>query len=290
MMPAVGVHDNGLPTVEAAGDMRVLAALPGRPSYQNVPVWESGQPLLPRSQWQECSLRNFEIPVLNQGQSSSCVGHAAADAFGRAWLASGQPYRPFSPWFVYGLISGNRDQGAIVGDAMTELAANGVACTGALADGDLPAQLWMLSQLQQQPAVLKKAMRFKVQEARHLTGASIFDQIGSALMLGYSLVSGIVVGRNFSSLDSEGVVPPLAQALGGHALHHCGLKWSAKRSAWVIETMNSWGPQWGLSGYCYLAEDAWSSNLMAPDAFAILADAEDTGDQSNAVWPVAKVA
>lgn len=272
-------EDSGHPMIHEGGAWRVLAALPGRMAYAGIQSWDASKPLVPREQWPEFSFKAFTSPVLDQGETSSCVGHASAAAFRRAWCISGQEDHAFNPFWIYGLINGGRDQGAIVGDAVDAMTKYGVAYDGPVADGDLPHQLYFPQQLQAMPATLAKAKRFRVVECWHLRGPRIFDQIGSALALGYVCVSGILVGQNFGQLDAEGVAPLPDTVLGGHALHHLGLK-QTRAGAWVIETQNSWSQEWGLSGYCYLQQGAWSGGMS--DAFAILADSVDPQDT---LWP-----
>lgn len=284
-MPAVDIHPvNGLPMIEAGGGWRVLAALPGKSLY-GCPAWWGARPVLPRSQWRSTSLRaKYPLPILDQGQTSSCVGHASAKAGRRAWLASGQQDHPFNPFWIYGLINGGRDAGASVGDAVDAMTRWGMACDGQLTDGDLPHHLYYPQQLQQLQQVAQKAQRFRILESWHLRGPGIFDQIGSALTLGYVVVSGIYVGRNFGQLDSDRVAPLPDQVLGGHALEHNGLVWLPRRNAWGIDTDNSWSAQWGANGTCVLVEGHWQSGLA--DAFAILATATDPQDASQE-FPVA---
>jgi hypothetical protein len=117
------------------------------------------------------------------------------------------------------------------------------------------------------------------------------QDILTALSLGFGVVSGIWVGNNLGRLDSDGVAPLPDRVVGGHALAHIGLKWSARRNRWLILTQNSWGETWGMrdatgqGGFCYLTEDHWAN--MRIDAWAIggvFNDPDDPGDDI----PVAK--
>lgn len=277
-------EDNGLPLVYEGGAYRVLAALPGRAAYAAAPAWADSKPVLPRNQWRPVSLRGYPIPILDQAQSSACVGHATASAFRRAWLRSGQPDRPFNPYWAYGLINHDQDAGAIVGDAVDAIARFGFACDGEPANGDLPHRLFMQTQVMGMAVVLAKAARFRVLECWHLRGPGVFDQMATALQEGYACVSGLTVGRNFGQLDAEGVAPLPDVVLGGHALEHCGLAWSARRGAWLLDTDNSWSLDWGDQGTCRLEEGHWGRGTA--DAFALKAVRIDPED----AWPEARAA
>ena len=198
-------EDSGLPMIDQGGTLRVLAALPGRTSYASAPPWAGARPILPRDQWQETSLRGLRVPVADQGRTSSCVGQAAAAAFRRSWQLSGQTDRDFSPYWIYGLINRGKDAGAVLGDAVEAMQKHGVAVAGDPKEADLPTRLWYPQQLASLPSVRAKAKRFRVLESWHLQGGSVFDMIGSALTLGFAVVSGILIGQDFGTLDAEGV-------------------------------------------------------------------------------------
>jgi hypothetical protein len=281
--------ENGLPLHWDGQQHRVLAALPGRAAYAALAPWHESarEPILPRSLWRECSLRSYTSPVLDQGSTSSCVGHATAAAFRRAWSLSGQQDYPFSPYYCYGLVDHDQDAGAIVGDAVDAISRWGVAYDGPLSDGDLPHAYIKQTQLMGLAAVLAKASRFRPQISWHLQpGASVFDQVSSAIQAFCPTVFGVMIYRNFSQLAPDGGVPaPAGNLLGGHALHGCGLRYNRRLSKWEIETQNSWSEKWGLGGICYLGEEYFTGQV---DAFAIGAVAEDPAGVQG--WPDARAA
>src|SRR5207237_652902 len=172
--------DNGLPLHYAGGDYRVLAALPGRMAYMSLAPWHASYPIIPRSAWHDHSLRPWTSPILDQGQSSACVGHATAAAFRRSWSMSGQTDEAFNPYWAYALVNHDQDAGAIVGDAVDAVTRWGMAYDGPITDGDLPHQLYMQSQVLGMASVLAKASRFKPQVAWHIQASgSVFDQLAS---------------------------------------------------------------------------------------------------------------
>jgi hypothetical protein len=281
--------DNGLPLHWDGQAYRTLAALPGRVAYPNLAPWHASQPLLPRSQWRECSLRLWSSPVLDQGSTSSCVGHATAAAFRRAWAMSGQADEAFNPYFAYALVNHDQDAGAIVGDAVDAVTRWGMAYDGPIADGDLPHQLYMQSQVMSLASVLAKANRFRPQVAWHLQASvNVFDQLASAIQAGAPAVFGITIGTNFSQLADDGTVPPRVGVLGGHALHGLGLRFNTRLNSWQIQTQNSWSTSWGpCGGFCWLGEEAFTSSGMV-DAFALGAVALDPVQAND--WPTAEAA
>lgn len=225
----------------------------------------------------------FNGPVFNltvEGDNSyvaegigvhNCVGQASRTAFSYAWDISGQPHHDFHPRFVYTLINGGRDEGAIISDALVALKTYGIAL-----NSDGPTEALFRRHFSKQ--AFETAKRFKVLEGYKLRS---FEEICSAISNGLAVVSGIMVGRNFGNLDSEGTCPVPDYPLGGHALCHIGLKRS-HTGAWLLETQNSWGTRWGNGGFCYLRKEHYSPQWGMPmDAYAIQADADDPQDDSN---------
>lgn len=67
-----GIHpESGLPTVEAAGEPRVLACLPPRPGPCRLPPF--GRPLIPRGDWREWGLGAWCPEVYDQDGQGSCL-------------------------------------------------------------------------------------------------------------------------------------------------------------------------------------------------------------------------
>ena len=93
-----------------------------------------------------------------------------------------------------------------------------------------------------------------------------FDDICSAIALGFTVPLGIMVDASFPNLDGEGVSPLPASKGGGHAILGVGLKRS-DRFGWLVKIQNSWGRTFGLNGYCYLRREHFRK--INPDAFAI---------------------
>ncbi len=248
------------------GRLRKLACLPPRPGLCKLPKFTASNPLIPRSSWRDVDLSPLGVPVLNQGEHGSCVGHGSTSAFWFAWLIAGGTVPPsgFSPTSLYALINGGRDGGAIVSDAMTALMEQGI-CTMA----EVPESVIYESRI---PSSAKATRaRFKLADAYNCDS---FDAIGSALQFGFPVSFGITLSGDFMNLDSEGVAGHGWGILGGHCMCACGTT-RLKDGSWAIRVRNSWGTGWGRNGNCLLIEDHFGEDT---DAFAIRADLPDPQD------------
>jgi hypothetical protein len=261
-MPRVEIHPhNGLPMLEdTSGVMRVLARLP---PHARSPFAAIGQrvALKAPNQWEEIELASWQSPHLtDQGQSSSCVGHATMTTFEVAWTQAGQPPppAPFSGCYVYGWVNGGQDGGAVISDAAAAVKMHGV-CT----EQEVPEGLLFLAQFPQQAHQVAQHFRPLL-----VMRCTTFDEICGAIAAGFPVVSGIIVGRNFSDLDSRGLAPLPDVPLGGHALPLFELK-SHPQYGWTPGGQNSWG-RWGVNGTgrFYLRRQHFTNPT---DAFAIVA-------------------
>lgn len=230
----------GLPAIEEAGDLRVLGCLPPSPLFSCC-LFEDSYEVLPESDWNEVDLSWLPAPVLDQGRTSSCVGHAACTAYTRESQFYGEPAREFSPYWIYGLINGGRDQGALIEDALTALKTYGVALKS-----EVPPGAMFPSQFPKE--TYEKAAGRKLLDG-HLCRS--FQDVATALTLNFPVLVGITVGKNFGQVDSEGVCPLPDVPLGGHALALHSLKRSP-RHGWIMGFQNSWGRKFGHDGQAYL--------------------------------------
>jgi hypothetical protein len=243
-MPLPFSPDHGnLPYIEHDGQRRILARLPPARSRSRfmAPRWASAMPVIPQSQWTEQSLEYLQPPILDQDGHGSCVGHGAATGFMIAHLIQSQALVKFASCFIYGLINGGRDNGAVVRDAMDVLMGTG-CCT----EDDVPEGMIYSRQF---PASAKaNAAQWK---ALKCLSCPTVAEIGSALELNWPVVIGIQVGNNFGHLDNEGVSPLPGGGGGGHCMCLLGKAKSAKYG-WKFRDQNSWGASWGDAGRTYL--------------------------------------
>lgn len=254
-----------LPSIKFDGEYRVLGCLP---SDDNHDFPSFGSQVFSQAQF---DLREIDLApiynnrILNQGSTSACVGHGCASGMEMAWKQLGNPAQDFSPFFIYGLINNGRDAGAMISSGLMALKQAG-ACPAAI----MPAGVMFKNQF---PAeTMTAAMRFRLSMAFK---CGSFDEICQAINLGFATPLGIMVGDNFSMVDSNGVCPLRTSGGGGHCILGVGLK-KHPTYGWLIKIQNSWGQRFGVNGYGYLRREHF--NQMAPDAFAIQAAFDDPQD------------
>ncbi len=235
---------DGLPAIDEAGDLRVLGCLPPIAGF-SCPDFSTNFGALPESQWIETDLSWLHVPIKDQKRTSSCVGQATSTAFARACQLGGDSPEDLSPYWIYGLINGGRDQGAAVEDGLTAIKQYGVCRTS-----DIPAGAMYRQQFP--PQAFDEAKKRKLLDGYLLRS---FEEVCTALTLKFPVVVGIMVGNNFGKLDSEKVCPLPDQPLGGHALAIYGLKRSPKYG-WILLLENSWSESWGDQGRAALRKEA----------------------------------
>lgn len=243
-------------------DERFLGALPpriqnGKVLY-NAPRLESAVELIPRSKWVEFKNTLKSIPILDQNGHGSCVGHASASAVMKCRAKQGMTFQLLSPCFVYALGNGGRDAGMVISDAADILRQYGICLESEFPEGNI-----YKSQIPDQAYETAKS-RFL---ALDIYQCNSFDEIGTALQLGWDVVYGITVGSQFDNLDRDGV-PGFGGARGGHALADAESMIIGSKGNWLIPTRNSWTRKWGLDGFCNLSEDHFSRSGYI-DAYAI---------------------
>jgi len=256
-----------LPYVMSGGHRRYLACLPPKPDFGGLPKLRQAAPIVPRQQWQPINRRTLfpaQSWVLDQDGIGSCVGNGAAGALRRARYLAGQADYVLSPGCVYAQINGGRDQGAVISDALTALQRTGTCRYESV--GEEPYFLGQLPDGWQQ-----EAARFRIAQAYH---CETFDDIASALQLGFVVVYGIMVGQRFEQFDRVGVAGHAAGP-GNHCMMADGMTQLAD-GRWGLDNVNSWRPSWGPWGIgrCYLDEEHFAHGDQ-PDAFAIQAAVDD---------------
>lgn len=217
-------------------------------------------PTKPRSQWKEVSFAGYAVPILDQGQHGSCVWHAIASAFWKMWLKGGATPHDFSPTFGYALGNGNRDAGMSISGGADILKHYGNCLASEFPEGhiwkrDIPS------------AAYQTALRFRARKTFRVTS---FDEIGSAIQLGFMPVFDVYVGNGFNNLDADGVPPAWPGVSGNHAQTADGLKYLNGR--WRLDAINSWGTAFGMNGRLRYGEAHLDHEI---DAFVIQAVEED---------------
>lgn len=225
---------------------------------------------LDQTQWKESDSEWYNLPIWNQLQTGSCVAQSCGMGVQFCRAQEGKPFIDLSPWYLYGLINNGVDKGAMISDALNALMQYGI-CPQA----DLSPGVMYKNQFPQK--AFDDAVNYKLQQAYH---CDTFEEICSAITLGFMCPLGIYVDQNFANLNSDGIAPiPRAMNGGGHALLGIGLK--KYNGSWIIKVRNSWGNKFGLNGCCYLTKSHFQ--IMATDAFAIQSILDNSTDNNPPV-------
>jgi hypothetical protein len=262
---------NGLPMVYEGGDYRVLAALPS-PKFSAIPNFEAEVPLVPEAQWRDTDLKAFAASLRrNQQRSSACTGYSATTAARYVWKLSEGVDIMFAPQFIYSLICGGVDRGASIHDAMLALQKYGVCLEPTVPE--LPQGCYQVNQLPPQAYEEAKHYRFDVYRA------ASYEELGTALHLGFLGVTGVAVGNNFGNLDVEGCCPLPDQIIGGHALPLIGLKHGTRTGRVLFPFENSWTNQWADNGFGALYKGHFNPQYGFPfDTFVVRLAQVDPND------------
>jgi hypothetical protein len=262
---------SGLPMIYEGGDYRVLGALPST-RFSAIQDLQAALPLVPVSQWQDNVLRDFAAARRrNQQRSSSCTGYSTTTAARYTWKISEGADILFSPQFIYSLICGGVDKGASIHDAMLALQRYGVCLEQTVPE--LPQGCYQVSQLPQQAYEEAKHYRFDVYRA------SSYEELGTALHLGFLGITGVAVGNNLGQLDAEGCCPLPDRVIGGHALPLIGLKHGTRTGRVLFPFENSWTNHWGDDGFGALYQGHFNPQYGFPfDTFVIRLASVDPAD------------
>jgi hypothetical protein len=205
--------------------------------------------VIPREQWKPISFaESAPVPILNQGQHGSCVGHGTCTAFWKAWCLSGGAAHQFSPCWIYGLINGGRDAGASITQALQAISENGVAFEEQVPEG-------MIYKSQFPPAAFETAKRFRAEGYV----AHTIDELASGLQVGFMPVYGVAVGGAFQSYRGEGFIQ-----VGWGPANHCVTADGMRQidGKWAFDGINSWGTQWGNQGRFTIALESIARDEM----------------------------
>jgi len=214
-------------------------------------------------------LRSGCPAVYDQGDLGSCTANAIAAAIDFERAKQGLPFEGPSRLFIY---YNERDMEGSVNDDSGACIRDGIKCVGKL--GAPPETLWPydITQFAVKPPDGVYVAAEKYQVLRYMRIAHFETQMKACLAEGYPIVFGFSVYSSFESpaVASTGDVPmpgPGEEQLGGHAVLCVGYDDATRR----FLVRNSWGPSWGISGYCRmpyeyltgrLASDFWTIRLV----------------------------
>jgi len=206
-------------------------------------------------------------PCYDQGQLGSCTANAIAGAIEFVQQSEGEQFVMPSRLFIYyneRALEGSveSDSGAQIRDGIKSVAKKGF-CTE---------NLW--------PYDIRK---FAVKPSERCYKAALKDRVTDYLRLdhdgpvplltclasGYPFVFGFSVYESFEGTGGAqaGIVPRPGTdaAIGGHAVMAVGYDDSQQR--FIVR--NSWGPAWGLQGYCLMPYAYLTDTNLADDFWTI---------------------
>lgn len=222
---------------------------------------KKGVSLIPAEKWVEIDYPRFHKPefVLDQRNTSGCVGFSAAAANMKIRALRGMTPERLSGAFVYSLINGGNDGGAMIDDSRIALTKYGVCLDS---ENPLPKIFWRQVGDEAKQSALRRQMTVAYR-------CDNINEVATALQLGLIVQAGVQVDGNFSSFDNNGI----SRARGryaNHSIHLYGMKQIDGK--WVYRMGNTWGATWGpfRDGSCYLRPEGI---VIEGDAF-VHADSE----------------
>lgn len=254
------------PSIVVDGEKRFLTCLPPAQAKFMSPrggeFRDAVSAPIPQSQWREVSNR-AKFPasdwIYDQDGIGSCVGNGSTNALRKARFLAGMTDVRLAPGCTYAQINGGRDQGAVISDSLTALQQTGTISSKTLGSDEKP---FMLRQMPK--GWQTEAAQYRIEEAYH---CSSFEDMATAIQLGFVVVYGVQVGNNFNNFDSDGC-PGYSRGPGNHCMHADGLK-KLPSGQWGLDNANSWGA-WGpqKDGRCYLTAKFFAPPDQ-PDAYAV---------------------
>lgn len=223
-------------------------------------------------------------PVRDQGIQGCCTGFASSGAMTYQMMRQGiNPSNGVirSPAYTYALTRKNEgtfpgDVGASVSDTVETLMQEG-SCP----ETDMPYDQ-NVCDVMPTPQAYVDGLQETLLQAYTINNNDL-SLIDLALSNGFTVVIGISVYESFESSQDvpnpTGIIPmPATDAngnitetlLGGHCIEIVGKEpdpSNNQKRMYIIK--NSWGPDWGDKGYCYLSEDYLSNPILASDMHVI---------------------
>lgn len=199
-----------------------------------------------------------EFPIKNQNTINSCVAHSVALIKEiQEYYETGKKMQ-FSVGWIYGYRLSNqyKGEGMYPKEALTTLLNYG----NVLKD-DFPENFEykdiqnLISSRKTQ--CLSKAKEYKIKSYSRVTTSS---NVKSVIYNYHSPVMIVIdVYDSFYNTNSSGLVPSKSGSYcGSHAMVIVG--WTKINSSEYYIVQNSWGPEWGDCGYCYIP---FSSNIIS---------------------------
>ncbi len=190
-------------------------------------------------------------PVYDQGDLGSCTANAVAglmqfDEEKQHAISATMPSRLFI-YYQERVLEGtvNSDSGAQLRDGIKVVVKSGVC----------PETVWPydISQFAVQPSPQAYADATQEKALVYMRVSQRLSQVRGCLAAGFPFTFGFAVYESFESqaVADTGIVPlpaPGEALLGGHAV--CAAGYDDSQQCFIVR--NSWGSQWGDSGYGYM--------------------------------------
>ncbi len=194
---------------------------------------------------------NFPPPG-HQGTQGSCtawaVGYALAssqEGLKRGWSMNTNTHW-FSPAFVYNQLCADNVSGINISDAMTLIIEQGICPLTYFSYSDTD---WTT-----QPTAIQSAAA-SLYKPSSLATISGLDMIKYFLSNGNGVIIGINVYPDFDNINSTNQIYDTVSGTsrGAHAI--CLIGYDDSMGNGAFKFINSWGTEWGLNGYGWIAYD-----------------------------------
>jgi C1A family cysteine protease len=213
-------------------------------------------------------LRDISPPIYDQGQVGLCFAHAGCRAFDVDFRSQKNAFITPSRLFL-GIMT-RSDEGTLNQDAGATMRGT---CKAMVKYGISPESLFPYdtSKMYALPPQELMTVAEKYQALKYYSiPQGEVDTIKQAIASGHAVMFGAKIYRSFESpaVAESGIVPmPLKgeQSVGGHALTAVG--YDDEKQMFLIA--NSWGPNWGLGGYCWMPYDYFASKSLVFDLWVI---------------------
>lgn len=213
---------------------------------------------------QYVSLQAYAGLVEDQGNLSSCTGNALANAYEtRLKLTQPDMAAELSRLFVYYNERAlentvNEDEGATIRSGIKTLKANGI-CT----ETTWPYQEDLWDDKPSEAAYSEGKLRTVLTYERLMN----LDAMRQCLAIKQPFVFGIPIygDKEPSPANNWTFASGGKQLLGYHAL--CCVGYDDRTKLFLVK--NSWGSQWGMAGYCYVAYDMMQKEAMDAWTFEV---------------------
>lgn len=213
-------------------------------------------------------LRDKCCPIYDQGELGSCTANGIGFAFEFDMMK--QKLKTFTPsrLFIYyneRVIEGTTDydSGAYIRDGFKTINKQGVCSE----EKDWP---YDITKFTEKPSSICYEDGKKNVTVKYKKLVQNIEQFKASLIEGFPIVFGFSVYESFESdeVKKTGIVPlpkPDEPILGGHCV--CCVGFIEDKKQFIVR--NSWGKDWGLSGYCMMPYEYLNSQDLASDFWII---------------------